>query len=152
MDKKTIKQITGKSDVLFIYGNTRFLASNISIIKDNDFGQSVVSLKYPTGCLVVLEVEEPARQRFLSWYGTYQMGELWNDRTIPNIGQQVSDSRTKRYLLFTGEEHYPSGGWKDLCGGFDTIEDAKFLIGSRDWAHIVDSDTQQIVYEFPDAR
>ena len=50
----------------------------------------------------------------------------------------------KRYLLFTGEYYYPSGGWRDFRDSFDTVEEA--LTQSRgDWWHIVDSETGVIV-------
>lgn len=47
-----------------------------------------------------------------------------------------------KILLFAGENYYPSGGWDDYRGSFDTIEDAKKWLqenisGSDLWAHIV---------------
>ena len=30
----------------------------------------------------------------------------------------------KRYLLFSGEDYYPSGGAYDFIGSFESIEDA----------------------------
>lgn len=46
----------------------------------------------------------------------------------------------KRYLLFSGEDHYqPLGGWYDCQGSFSTIEDAKAAADCyTEWAHIVD--------------
>lgn len=48
----------------------------------------------------------------------------------------------KRYLLFSGEDYYPDGGWVDFDDSFDTPEEA---MASRkqlgDWAHVVDSQT-----------
>jgi hypothetical protein len=50
----------------------------------------------------------------------------------------------KRYLLFTGNQYYPSGGWSDFKGSFDTVEEA--LIETRgDWWHIVDSEIGTVV-------
>ncbi len=50
----------------------------------------------------------------------------------------------KRFLLFTGFNYYPSGGWDDFANSFDTAEEAK-VVGEHfinnqcgDWAHIVD--------------
>lgn len=47
----------------------------------------------------------------------------------------------KNYLVFYGENFYPSGGWLDFCGSFDSIEKVSEYIESRDpclaWAHIV---------------
>jgi len=31
----------------------------------------------------------------------------------------------KRFLLFFGESYYPSGGWKDFQGSFDTVHEAR---------------------------
>lgn len=30
----------------------------------------------------------------------------------------------KRYLLFYGDNYYPSGGWGDFQGDFDSLDDA----------------------------
>ena len=53
----------------------------------------------------------------------------------------------KRYLLFAGEYYYPSGGWRDFWGAFDSVDDARkeldAQIGSYDWYHIVDTETME---------
>lgn len=47
------------------------------------------------------------------------------------------------YLLFEGEDYYPSGGWHDFKGHFETIEQAKTWLEENyscpcdQWAHIV---------------
>lgn len=56
----------------------------------------------------------------------------------------------KRYLLFTGYNYYPSGGWDDFNSAWDTLEEAKdagevTVNTGADWAHIVD-------IEYPDDR
>jgi hypothetical protein len=66
----------------------------------------------------------------------------------------------KRYLVFGGDNYYPCGGWDDLLGEFDNLEDAKLTIThgkinackhkgieplSRDWNHIVDLETGEEV-------
>lgn len=52
----------------------------------------------------------------------------------------------KRFLLFSGPSYYPSDGWGDFKGGYDTYEDAlkegECLIApthlmSEDWMHVV---------------
>lgn len=67
----------------------------------------------------------------------------------------------KRYALFAGADYYPSGGWKDHRGYFDSIEAALIVAtapdGSyteivwdsleHDWWQVVDLTTGQIVYE-----
>jgi hypothetical protein len=49
-----------------------------------------------------------------------------------------------RYSVFSGEHHYPCGGWKDLKGSFETFEEAKKYLDEHEdswkWAHIVDLD------------
>ncbi len=60
----------------------------------------------------------------------------------------------KRYLVFTGSKYYPSGGWDDFRGTFDTVEEAqKALLPSGtglncqsfDWYQIVDTTTMRDV-------
>jgi hypothetical protein len=45
------------------------------------------------------------------------------------------------YLVFIGNIYYPSGGWDDFSGYFESIEKAKEHIKSFDpaykWGHIV---------------
>lgn len=47
----------------------------------------------------------------------------------------------KDYLVFLGEYYYPSGGWEDFRGDFDTLEECLNYIKSQDafykWAHVV---------------
>lgn len=49
-----------------------------------------------------------------------------------------------KYILFMGDIYYPSGGWEDFSGYFETMEDAIKFIESKDpgclWAHIVYQD------------
>lgn len=55
----------------------------------------------------------------------------------------------KRFLLFWGYDYYPSGGWYDFKGSFDSLDAAKEVLLQRqpdgfrecdgDWAHIVDT-------------
>lgn len=56
----------------------------------------------------------------------------------------------KRYLLFGIVGYYPQGGWDDLLGMYDTLDEAKAAIEedkekglyqSCDWYQIVDSHT-----------
>lgn len=60
----------------------------------------------------------------------------------------------RRFLLFTGRDYYPSGGWNDFVRDFETEEDAvvlgKALLRAADtsadgqWAHVVDTETGQM--------
>lgn len=49
-----------------------------------------------------------------------------------------------KYLVFYGDDFYPSGGWSDFCGYFDSLEKAIIFIQSQDkfmkWAHVVYQD------------
>lgn len=59
----------------------------------------------------------------------------------------------KRYLLFAGHLYYPSGGWDDFQGDFDSVEAAEAHIptvqetlhSSSFWWHVVDTRTYSIV-------
>lgn len=50
----------------------------------------------------------------------------------------------KQYLLFGGAVYYPSGGFEDFRGSFDTLEEAQAKVKELDledqysWYHIVD--------------
>lgn len=49
----------------------------------------------------------------------------------------------KRFLLFAGHYYYPSGGWNDFAGFFDTPEEAQEAAerkkGDWDWWHVIDA-------------
>jgi hypothetical protein len=50
----------------------------------------------------------------------------------------------KRYLLFAGDQYYPSGGWRDFRGSFATSEEAVKHVADWlrvDWWHVVDGAT-----------
>lgn len=52
----------------------------------------------------------------------------------------------ERYLLFTGQYYYPSGGFSDYMGSFKTINDARSNVTDLDdWYHIVDSESLEII-------
>ena len=55
----------------------------------------------------------------------------------------------KRYLLFSGDQHYPLGGWEDFQGSFDTPSEAIAAVvakhSSHDWWEIVDTEIGEIV-------
>lgn len=55
-------------------------------------------------------------------------------------------NKMKRFLLFAGDSYYPIGGWRDIKGSADTIEEAQKLNNNYyDWWHIVDSVSGDIV-------
>ena len=54
----------------------------------------------------------------------------------------------KPFYVFCGYNYYPSGGWADFAGSFETLEGAnRWLVNytSRDWYHIVDIRENRIV-------
>ena len=52
-----------------------------------------------------------------------------------------------RFLLFAGDTYYPSGGWRDLEGNFETLEQAEAAAEELDpdWWHIVDMESGESV-------
>lgn len=54
-------------------------------------------------------------------------------------------SKLKRFLLFSGSDYYPGGGWDDFVASFDTLEEAKDRKSHRDWNQMVDSETGEAV-------
>ena len=62
----------------------------------------------------------------------------------------------KRYLLFSGDNYYPSGGWYDFDESFDSLEGAREHIEKLkkehhpDWAHIVDTETGNVFFNWYD--
>ena len=76
----------------------------------------------------------------------------------------------KRYLIFAGSDHYPSGGMQDLIGTTGTVEESKELARKErlkyyneytdqteeeylkwewemNWAHIYDTKEERIILE-----
>ncbi len=68
----------------------------------------------------------------------------------------------KKYTLFVGSQYYPRGGWMDLHGEFDSVLEAESCVNDNptfqdqeggmecniEWAHVVDTTTQQIVWVY----
>ncbi len=52
----------------------------------------------------------------------------------------------KPFILFAGSAYYPSGGWRDYKGGFDSFEEAikEVTLINCDWWHIVDTSTKSV--------
>lgn len=53
-----------------------------------------------------------------------------------------------KYLVFAYDNYYPSGGWNDFRGVFDTLEEAQALktkLNFYDYHYIVTYDGQQFV-------
>lgn len=58
----------------------------------------------------------------------------------------------KRFLLFCGADYYPSGGWGDFVGDFETMEEAleRKNVINEEWFQIVDIETAEVVTYRPD--
>lgn len=55
----------------------------------------------------------------------------------------------KRFLVFQYSNFYPSGGWHDFYGGYDSDDEKAAIAEELDglpW-HVVDSQTHKIIYE-----
>jgi len=54
----------------------------------------------------------------------------------------------KRFLLFAYDDYYPSGGWSDYEGSFDTAEEAMAhkTRYDTDNAEVVDAETERVVW------
>jgi len=56
----------------------------------------------------------------------------------------------KRYLLFGGDNYYPSGGWYDFIDSFDTAAEAQAAAEQEhrtEWWHVIDGTTGKTVVE-----
>ncbi len=58
----------------------------------------------------------------------------------------------KRFLLFKCDRYYPSGGWGDFAGSFDSISDSmEFLadnpLNTKGEIHLVDSESGTMVFQ-----
>jgi hypothetical protein len=63
----------------------------------------------------------------------------------------------KRFLAFGGQQYYPSGGWGDFAGSFDTADEAETAARHRSsaevqktykgnsWWHVVDGDNGTVL-------
>lgn len=51
------------------------------------------------------------------------------------------------FLMFSGSYYYPEGGWRDLVGVYNTLEEAKNEAHTKGehWLHIVDAESLEIV-------
>jgi hypothetical protein len=55
--------------------------------------------------------------------------------------------KTNRFVLFAGDDYYPSGGWDDFVASYETFGDALRQAANieRDWWQIVDLEGGNIV-------
>ena len=57
----------------------------------------------------------------------------------------------KRYLLFSGRDYYPRGGWRDFQGAYEFVGLACAGVpklpsyDAHEWAHVVDTETAVVV-------
>jgi len=65
-----------------------------------------------------------------------------------SIQYNCSTCKETKFLLFAGDNYYPSGGWSDFKGIFDSIEDALDGVDdcrTNDWFEIVSVETLEKV-------
>lgn len=58
--------------------------------------------------------------------------------------------KIKRYLIFSGDAYYPSGGWEDFDTSFDDLDEVanyikKFKGEHFKWCHVYDTNTNTYV-------
>lgn len=61
-----------------------------------------------------------------------------------------------KFLIFAGDEYYPSGGWEDFITTIDTLSNVHLYIDEiiknndhdYDWMHVVDMETHDIIITF----
>lgn len=54
----------------------------------------------------------------------------------------------ERYILFGGDQYYPSGGVGDMQGAYSTVDEAVEDSGGEDgydWWHVFDVETRKVV-------
>lgn len=54
----------------------------------------------------------------------------------------------KRYHLFVFDQYYPRGGWSDFVNDFDELSDAIAIGQTGERAHVVDTHTRCVVWEY----
>ena len=58
----------------------------------------------------------------------------------------------KRFLIFAGDNYYPSGGMRDFIGDYGTFQEAEsnllnlVIKNGWDWGDIWDCETREMVY------
>lgn len=61
-----------------------------------------------------------------------------------------------KYLLFSGDYYYPSGGMEDFVMSFETLDAAKeYVKASHEslmWHHVADRETLKIVWRWIDGE
>ena len=56
-------------------------------------------------------------------------------------------STVKRFLVFSGDQYYANGGWRDYRSSHSTLAEARRAHMPGDWWQIVDTASGQIVEE-----
>lgn len=53
----------------------------------------------------------------------------------------------KKFMLFGHDAYYPSGGWGDFKGDFDTVAEARAYIDAQDYKNddydLIDTETKE---------
>lgn len=104
-----------------------------------DVGDRVVVIDHEYGFLVgqIGTVFDKPESHYL--YVRFPCGSVYGFASE----QLEKTYQLKRYLLFAGLEHYAKGGWKDLAGSFETLDDAEERGRNRietgdEWFQVID--------------
>jgi len=65
--------------------------------------------------------------------------------TKPKTRVSRRSSTVKRFVVFSGDQYYPDGGWSDYRSSHATLTEARSASAPGDWRQIVDLSTGQIV-------
>jgi hypothetical protein len=55
--------------------------------------------------------------------------------------------RIQRYAVFSGDQFYPNGGWRDYRSSHATLEAARQAPAPGDWVQIIDLHTGKFMFE-----
>ena len=63
------------------------------------------------------------------------------------MARSATKPALKRFLIFSGDQFYPNGGWRDFRGSYSTLKSARAAPKFGDWWQVIDSKTGTIVEE-----
>jgi len=100
---------------------------------------------------------------FITFYKElYMQSETWEDshghktpdKSVKKKIVVGKSKNLKKFLVFNGDTYYPYGGWDDFRASFDTEREATRYLACQsgyDWAHIIDSETGDIIFTTRDS-
>jgi len=72
---------------------------------------------------------------------------MWSKPRLLKAGGRWETNIMKRFLVFTFDRWYPSGGWSDFAASYDALEEAQNHVFATHSDHyqIVDATTGQVI-------